>query len=180
MSSFNKIPMFSRQDFYDWKIRMKAHLAAQDDDLWYVITEAPMRILKANTAVAITEGAPHRIEKPRDEWTAEDKRKANLDSVAKNILYKMLDKFTFSKIKMCRTAKEIWEKLIKLCEGNEQTKENKLSVAVQKFDNIKMKIGESMHDYDERISGIINELNALGNVYSNKEVALKIVRGLPK
>lgn len=50
-----------------------------------------------------------RIEKPRDEWTTEDKKKANLDNVAKDILYKTLDKNTFSKIKMCKTAKEIWE-----------------------------------------------------------------------
>ncbi|XP_073298512.1 uncharacterized protein [Primulina huaijiensis] len=110
----------------------------------------------------------------------EDKRKSNLDNVAKDILYKTLDKVTSSKIKMCRTAKEIWEKLIQLCEDNEQTKENKLSVAIQKFDNTKMKIGESMHDYDERISGIINELNTLGKVYSNKEISLKVVRGLSK
>ncbi|XP_073304116.1 uncharacterized protein [Primulina huaijiensis] len=123
-----------------------------------------MKILKANTVVAITDGAPHRIEKARDEWTAEDKRKANLDNVTKDILYKTLDKVTFSKIKMCKTAKEIWEKLIPLCEGNEQTKEHKLSVAVQKFDNIKMNIGESMHDYDEIISGIVNELNVVGKV----------------
>ena len=54
MSSFNKIPMFSREDFDDWKIRMQAHLAAQDDDMWYVITDGPMKILKANTDVAET------------------------------------------------------------------------------------------------------------------------------
>ncbi|XP_073294501.1 uncharacterized protein [Primulina huaijiensis] len=148
--------------------------------MWYVITEGLMKILKSNKAVAITDGAPHRIEKPREEWTTEDKRKANLDNVAKDILYKTLDKVTFSKIKLCKTAKEIWEKLIQLCEGNEQTKENKLTVAVQKFDNIKMKAGESMREYDERVNRIINELNALGKVYSNKKIALKVVRGLPK
>ena len=75
MSSFNKVPMFSREDFGDWKIRMQAHLAAQDGDMWYVITDGPMKISKANTAVAITDGAPHRIEKPRDGWTTEDKWK---------------------------------------------------------------------------------------------------------
>ncbi|XP_073291001.1 uncharacterized protein [Primulina huaijiensis] len=110
---------------------------------------------------------------------AEDNRKANLDNVAKDILYKTLYKISFSKIKMCKTANEIWEKLTHLCEGNEQTKEKKLSVAVQKFDNIKMKTGKSLHKYDERIGAIINELNALGNVYSNKEVALKVVRVIP-
>ncbi|XP_073290976.1 uncharacterized protein [Primulina huaijiensis] len=79
-----------------------------------------------------------------------------------------------------KTTKEIWEKLIQLCEGNEQTKENKLSVAVQKFDNIKMKTGESMNEFVEQVSSIINELNTLRKVYSNKEIALKVVRGLLK
>ncbi|XP_075504533.1 uncharacterized protein LOC142541972 [Primulina tabacum] len=159
---------------------MQTHLAIQDDEMWYVITDIPMKILKANIAVAITEGAPYRMEKPQEEWTNEDKRKANLNNVAKDILYKTLDKVTFSKIKMCRITKEIWEKLIQLCERNEITKENKLPVVVQKFDNIKMKIGESMNEYDRRVINIINELNALGKVYSNKKVALKVVRGLPK
>ncbi|XP_073309903.1 uncharacterized protein [Primulina huaijiensis] len=140
MSSFNKIPMFSRKEFDGWKIRMQAHLAAQDDDMWHVITDGTMKILKANIAVAITDGALHRIEKSREEWTTEDKRKANLVNVTKDILYKTLDK---------------------------------------KFD-IKMKTGESMNEYDKRVSSIINELNALGKAYSNKEAALKVVRGLPK
>ncbi|KZV29779.1 hypothetical protein F511_33521 [Dorcoceras hygrometricum] len=39
-TSHNKIPMFSKEDYDDWKIRMQAHLAAQDDDMWSVITEA--------------------------------------------------------------------------------------------------------------------------------------------
>lgn len=38
----------------------------------------------------------------------------------------------------------LWEKLTQLCEGDDQTKENKLMVAIQKFDNIKMKAGETM------------------------------------
>ncbi|XP_075479302.1 uncharacterized protein LOC142520185 [Primulina tabacum] len=139
-----------------------------------------MKKLKANTTIAITDRAPHRIEKPREEWAAEDKRKANLDIVANDILYKILDNITFSKIKMCKTTKEICEKPIQLCEDNEQTKENKLSVAVQKFDNIKIKTGESVNEYDERVSSIINELNALGKVYSNNEIALKVGRGLPE
>lgn len=37
-----------------------------------------------------------------------------------------------------------------------------------------------MNDFDERVNEIINELNALGKMYSNKEVALKVMRGLPK
>lgn len=172
--------MFSREEFDDWKIRMQAHLAAHDDDMWYVVADGPMKIMKINTAIAVSDGAPQRIEKPREEWTTEDKKKANLDNVANDILYKTLDKNTFSKIKMCKSAKEIWEKLIQLCEGNEQTRENKMSVATQKFDNIKMKSDETMSEFDERVRNIVMELNALGKTYSNREIILKVMRGLPK
>ncbi|XP_075489488.1 uncharacterized protein LOC142528329 [Primulina tabacum] len=135
MASFNKIPMFSKEVYDDWKLRMQAHLAAQDDDMWYIITDGPMKILKVNTAAATIEGAPQMIEKHRSEWTAEDKKKANLDNVAKDILYKTLDKNMFAKIKTCTTAKEIWEKLTQLCEGKD---------------------------------------------YSNREIALKVMRALPR
>ncbi|XP_073031133.1 uncharacterized protein [Primulina eburnea] len=180
MASFTKIPMFSKEDYYDWKIHMQAHLAAQDDDMWYIITDGPMKIMKVNTAAATIEGSPQMIEKHRSEWTAEDKKKANLDNVAKDILYKNLDKNMFAKIKTCTTAKEIWEKLTQLCEGNDQTKENKLMVAIQNFDNAKIKPGETLAEFDERFIGIIIELISLGKDYSNREIALKFMRALPR
>ncbi|KZV38544.1 hypothetical protein F511_20258 [Dorcoceras hygrometricum] len=80
------------EEYHDWKIRMQAHLAAQDDDMWFVITDGPMKIMKANNAIAITEGAPQWVEKRRFEYTTEDKKKSNLDNVAKDIIYKTLDK----------------------------------------------------------------------------------------
>ncbi|KZV35725.1 hypothetical protein F511_38369 [Dorcoceras hygrometricum] len=54
-SSHNKFPMFSKEEHDDWKIRMQEHIAAQNDDMWYVITDGPMKIMKANTAMDITE-----------------------------------------------------------------------------------------------------------------------------
>ncbi|XP_073049559.1 uncharacterized protein [Primulina eburnea] len=103
----------------------------------------------------------HNWLKPRSEWTSEDKKKSSLDNVAWDILYKIIDKNTFSKIKMSSTTKEIWEKLIQICEGNDQTKENKLTVAMQKFENLKMKAGETLSEFDERFSSLGNELAAL-------------------
>ncbi|XP_073049457.1 uncharacterized protein [Primulina eburnea] len=158
---------------------MQAHLAAHDDDMWYIITDGPMKILKVNKAAITTEGAPQMVEKHCSEWTSEDKKKANLDNVAKDILYKTLEKNIFSKIKTCTTTKEIWEKLTQLCESNDQTKENKLIVAIQKFDNAKMKPGETLVEFDERFSSIIIKLIYLGKEYSNREISLKVIRALP-
>ncbi|KZV15969.1 hypothetical protein F511_20453 [Dorcoceras hygrometricum] len=108
-TSHNKIPLFSKEDYDDWKIRMQAHLAALDDEMWVVITEGPLKIMKPNLAFAISNGEPQFLEKSRHEYTSEDKKKANLDNVARDILYKTLDKDKnmFSKIKTCATAKDM-------------------------------------------------------------------------
>ncbi|XP_047336921.1 probable linoleate 9S-lipoxygenase 5 [Impatiens glandulifera] len=146
--------------------------------MWHVITDGPMKILKVRTSTSTTEGAPKMKEKLRYEWTVEHKRKTNLDNLAKYILYKTLDKNMFSKIKSCSTAKEIWENLTQLCEGNDQTKENKLMVATQKFDNIKMRPGETMTEFDERFNSIVIELSSLGKIYNNGEVVIETMRAL--
>ncbi|KZV28249.1 hypothetical protein F511_02119 [Dorcoceras hygrometricum] len=86
----------------------------------------------------------------------------------------------FSKIKTCATAKEILEKLVQICEGNDETKENKLTVAQQKYEVIKMKDGETMAEFDERFSAVVIDLNSLGKEYSNRELVLKVMRALPK
>ncbi|KZV20393.1 hypothetical protein F511_31419 [Dorcoceras hygrometricum] len=86
----------------------------------------------------------------------------------------------FSKIKTCATAKEIWEKLTQIYEGNDETKENKLTVAQQKYESIKMREGETMAEFDERFSAVVIELTSLGNEYSNQELALKVMRALPR
>ncbi|KZV58372.1 hypothetical protein F511_15495 [Dorcoceras hygrometricum] len=71
-TSHNKIPMFSKEEYDDWKVWMQAHLAAQDDDMWFVITDGPMKIMKANTVMAITAGATQWIEKTCDTRTHEN------------------------------------------------------------------------------------------------------------
>ncbi|KZV14238.1 hypothetical protein F511_44112 [Dorcoceras hygrometricum] len=65
-------------------------------------------------------------------------------------------------------------------EGNEQTKENKLIAAIQKFDLIKMKLGETMAEFDERFISILSNLKLLGKSTPNIEVALKMMRALLK
>ncbi|KZV54205.1 hypothetical protein F511_13838 [Dorcoceras hygrometricum] len=136
--------------------------------------------MKPNFAFAISNGEPHYLEKSRHEYTNEDKKKENLDNVARDILYKTLDKKMFNKIKTCATAKDIWEKLTQIFEGNDETKENKPTVAQQKYESLKMKNGETITEFDERFIAVVIELTSLGKEYSNRELALKVMRALPR
>lgn len=88
MTSFNEIPMFSKEEYDHWKIRMQTHLSAQNDTMWFVITDGPMKITKINILVAISKGAPQTVKNPKVEWTAEYKKKENVDNVDNDILYK--------------------------------------------------------------------------------------------
>ncbi|KZV15702.1 hypothetical protein F511_34156 [Dorcoceras hygrometricum] len=68
------------------------------------------------------------------------------------------------KNKDLRYCKRVWEKLTQICEGNDETQENKLTVAQQKYESIKMREGETMIEFDERFSSVITELTSLEKV----------------
>lgn len=74
---------------------------------------------------------------------------------------------------MCTTTKDIWEKMVQLCQGNDSTKENKFSLHYRSYINIKIKIDESTSDFDDRVSSTVNELTDLGKEYGNREIAMK-------
>ena len=97
--------MFTKENYDNWKTRMQSHLAALDDDMWYVITDGPIKITKVILSTNTTEGTSRTTEKPRSEWSTEDKKKNNLDNVAKDIMYKTLDDNMLCKIKSCTSEK---------------------------------------------------------------------------
>ena len=106
--SVSKLLAFSIAGYDEWKIRMHAHLASINDEMWSVIEDGPIEITKVNTDAAVAAGAPQIVPKPKAEWTAEDRKRANLDNMARNVLYQTLSSAMFSKIKSCKTTKEIY------------------------------------------------------------------------
>ncbi|XP_047322865.1 uncharacterized protein LOC124926640 [Impatiens glandulifera] len=132
-----------------------------DDEMMFILSDGPIK-----------------IEKERCEWTTDDKRRDNLDNHCRSHIFKSLDRNTFGKVRECRTAKEAWETVIQLHEGNERTKENKILVATQKFENIKMRLGETMKEFSDRFTSVVNELSTLGKKYDNKETIIKALRSL--
>lgn len=70
--------------------------------------------------------------------------------------------------------------MIIICEGTDQIKKNKLTIAMQKFQNFKIKSNEILDQLDARFTNIINELSFLGKKYSQREMSLKVFRVLTK
>ncbi|XP_019151906.1 PREDICTED: uncharacterized protein LOC109148626 [Ipomoea nil] len=172
---------FSLSKFDDWKVRMQAHFSAIHDEMWDVICTGPITVMMVNTnAAAQGAGAEPMIPKPKAQLNSDEKARANLDNVARDILYKSLDDSMFLRVRKCTTAMKIWNVLMNLGEGDEQEKDNKLTVAMKKFEDFKMMPNEAITDMELRFTKFLGDLSDLGKELTEKEKNLKILRGLPK
>lgn len=79
-------------------------------------------------------------------WTFEDMTRNNFDNIAKDILIKAFDETTFSRVKRGHIAKNVWDELMKVCNGDGQEMDNKLTIVMKKFEDFKQLIGESIAD----------------------------------
>ncbi|XP_047339980.1 uncharacterized protein LOC124943525 [Impatiens glandulifera] len=151
--------MLNSEEFVDCKVQMYLHLITMDDEMCSILKEGPIKIDKEIGA-----------------WTAEDRRRNNLDNHCKRHIFKYLDNNTFGKVRDCQSAKEAWKTIIQLHEGNERTKENKILVVTQKYENIRMKPRENMKEFSDQFTSVVNKLYTLGNRYDNREIIVKEFR----
>ncbi|XP_047309638.1 uncharacterized protein LOC124913059 [Impatiens glandulifera] len=126
----------------------------------------------------ILKEGPIKIEKEKGAWTAGDRRRNKLDNHCKRHIFKSLDINTFVKVRDFQNAKKALETIIQLHEGNEKTKENKILVATQKYENIIIKPRENMKEFSDRFTSVVNEFYTLGKRYDNKEIIVKALRSL--
>ena len=181
--AFSRVPKLTESNYNSWKVKAFAYLCACDDEMCDIISDGPIRIFKVITrATGATEATPDGyVEKPKHEWSADERRRANLDNVGRNALYTAIgdNDNLFNKVKSCKTTKEIWDKLATICEGSTKIKENKLSIAMQRFENFKMMPNETLDQLDARFTSLITELASLDKELTNKEMVKKIFRSLP-
>ncbi|KAL3510072.1 hypothetical protein ACH5RR_029473 [Cinchona calisaya] len=139
---------------------MKIFVQSIDIDLWYIIFEGPFEanIFDENT---------HRLRsKTRFELNAQDKVNLSLNAKAINILYNALDADEISKVKGCKSAKEIWDKLKEIHEGSEDIREQKKSLFVAKYESFKMEPHENIDKIYCRFNDMVKDLEGLGKEYS--------------
>ena len=91
-------PTFDGTDYPYWKNKMRMHLEAIDNDLWYVVE---------NGVPSVTPSLN----------VADVKRFKQLDSQAKNIICGHLSKGQYGRVSALETAKLIWDRLSKVNEG---------------------------------------------------------------
>ncbi|XP_031090987.1 uncharacterized protein LOC115995985 [Ipomoea triloba] len=156
---------------------MQTHLSAIHDEMWDVITGGPIQILEVNSNRAV-EGPTTAEMRPKEKssLTTEERTRANLVNIARDILYKALDKSLFPRVRKCKSAKEIWDTLMQISEGDEQKKENKLTIAMKRFEDFKLGAKDSIPDMEARFMKLLIDIGDLDDKkLTQKEINLKII-----
>ncbi|XP_069150169.1 uncharacterized protein [Solanum lycopersicum] len=137
---------------------------AEDNELWDIVLDGPFILMIEENDGEKTNLVP----KPRQKYDEADRKK----------IEKGPDEY--NRVSACESAKEIWYCLKTAHEGTEQVKESKIDMFTSRYENFKMKEGETIHDMFTKLSSITNELRSLGEPISTTKQVIKVLRILPK
>src|SRR3954470_24867466 len=153
-------PTFDGTDYPYWKNKMRMHLEAIDNNLWYVVENGVPSVSPSLNATDV-------------------KRFKQLDSQAKNIICGHLSKGQYERVSALETAKLIWDRLSKVNEGVSTQHDSRVDVLRNLFNRFKRLDNEHVQQTFDRLTDISNELQALGATdITDHEVVKKLLRSL--
>jgi hypothetical protein len=139
---------------------MKAYIQAQVFQVWQSIVDgytAPAVPPTSDKAVKLDEN----------------------NSKAINALLNGLSDTVFTKVAHCKSAKEIWDKLRNIYEGDSKVKIAKLQTYRGQFEQLKMKEDEDITAYFLRVDETVNAIIGLGEEIEESVIVQKVLRSLP-
>lgn len=111
-----------------------------------------------------------------------DRDHFTLNAKVMNVLYCALDSNESIRVKGCKLAKEIWDKLREIHERSENVREQKKSILVTKYESFKMEPHENIDKMYCRFNDFIKDLKVLEKEYSlgekNKKNSECFIEGL--
>jgi len=171
-ASIHKPPMFSGVNYQFWKIRMKIFIESIYQWIWDAIINGPY------TPKHIVDDV--QVNKPWTQCNEEERRRAQYDCNAKNILTSSLNMDEFFRVSQCKSAKEMWEVLEVTHEGTNDVKRERKHALIQKYELFKMKQGESIADVQKRFTHIVNHLIGLGKEFDKEKLNIKVLKCLDR
>ncbi|GAU51484.1 hypothetical protein TSUD_413700 [Trifolium subterraneum] len=168
-------PLLDDSNYDIWKARMIAFLKSMDSRTWKAVLKG-----WEHPKVKDANGADTDELKPEEDWTAAEDSLALGNSKALNALFNGVDKNMFRLIKKCEVAKDAWEILKTTQEGTAKVKISRLQNLTRKFENLRMKEDESVHNFYMNVMDFANSFDDLGEKLSDEKIVRKILRSLTK
>ena len=141
-----RTPLFNGLNYAFQNVRMRVYMQSLGVDVWKAVLN------RYNVpATPPVDNAGKKI--------YEDKSKAM------NTILSGLAETVFVKVMHCETAKEIWDRLKNIYEGDDKFKGAKLQTYRGQFENLKMKEEENIETYFLRVDEIVNII-VIPQIYS--------------
>ncbi|XP_019059490.1 PREDICTED: uncharacterized protein LOC109117163 [Tarenaya hassleriana] len=102
------------------------------------------------------------------------------DMTALQLLQNSITDFVFQKVITATTSKEVWSKLQEVYQGNERAILVRLQSLHTQFENLRMKDGERIRAYTDRVMDITNQMEQLGEEKKKFEIIRKILTTMSK
>ena len=168
----NPIPFFNGQKYYYWKDRMQSFLMGNHFDEWEAIEDGPF------VPTYIVDGLTK--EKPRCEWTNDDKKMVRVDWKAKSLLFGALSDDQLRHVFECETAQQVWNTLRDIHEGTGKVKMQRINSLTIEYERFCMKPGENIDDMQMRFYDLVNHLASLEKRIPNVDLVYKVLRSLSR
>eukprot|EP00253_Pinus_taeda_P031821 PITA_31821 len=153
-------PLFDGTNFGFWKKRMTYYLMSLGPEVWHFVQNE----YKTTTTLP----------------TDQDKRKAYIaNAKAMNSVTSGIIDSEFTKIMHCTSAKEMWEKLVSLYDGDSKVKKAKLQTHRRQFESLRMEDEENIAAYLLRVAEVVNSLKGLDKKVEESTIVQKVLRSLP-
>ena len=131
-NSINRPPIFNGVGYHYWKTRMQIFIEAIDLNIWEAIEQGPY-------VPSIIAGSAT-IEKPRADWTEEERRLVQYNLKAKNIITSALGIDEYFRVSNCKSAKDMWDTLQVTHEGTTDVKRSRINTLIREYELFRMNV----------------------------------------
>ncbi|XP_022039955.1 uncharacterized protein LOC110942486 [Helianthus annuus] len=118
--------------------------------------------------------------KPESQFTEEDREKLDVDGKALAMLHSALAREIDIGVRDCKNAKEMWEALLAMYEGNEEIKESRREMLTQKFNLFNHFPGETLENQIQRFVALISDIKTHDIKLENSVINKKLLNALPR
>jgi len=120
------------------------------------------------------------IEKPREEWDDDERRRVQYNLKAKNIITYALGMNEYFRVSNCKNVKEMWDTLQVTHEGTTDVKRSRINTLTHEYELFRMNQNETIQDMQKRFTHIVNHFASLGKIFPNEDLINKVLRCLSR
>ncbi|GJU26082.1 hypothetical protein Tco_1164703 [Tanacetum coccineum] len=164
-----RLPILNPGEYDLWLMRIEQYFLMTDYSLWEVI-------LNGNKVLKITVGETEQEYKPT---TAEEKHDKRNEMKARGTLLMSLLNKDQLKFHSYKDAKLLMEAIEKRYRGNKESKKVQRTLLKQQYENFSGSSSQIMDQNFDRLQKLISQLEIQGEVITQEEMNLKLLRSLP-